>query len=147
MSTEPFPDVLRQWAEVFMHRFMRDAREFTRRSGLSMSQLNAMFHIHHCGTCGVREVAENLGVTSAAASQMIDRLVQLDLLQRTEDPFDRRNKSLALTAKGHSLILESIEPRHRWVQDLTAALSPDQQQFIIDALTVLTQAARQLEVK
>jgi ATP-binding cassette subfamily B protein len=56
MSTEPFPDVLRQWAEVFMHRFMRDAREFTRRSGLSMSQLNAMFHIHHCGTCGVREI-------------------------------------------------------------------------------------------
>jgi DNA-binding MarR family transcriptional regulator len=145
MSSDHFTNILRQWAEVFMHRSMRDFRKFTRESGLSMSQLNAMYHIHHCGACGVTDIGEQLGVTSAAASQLIDRLVQLDLLQRSEDPQDRRNKSLTLTAKGRALIGDSVEARRRWMQDLTAALTPDQQDAIIESLTVLTQAARRLE--
>jgi len=129
-----------------MHRSMRDLHQFTRKSGLSMSQLNALFYIYHGGACGVSDMGEHLGVTSAASSQMIDRLVQLDLLQRSEDPLDRRNKSLALTNKGRALIVESIEARRRWLQDLTTTLTPEQQEAIASALTTLTQAAQRLEV-
>ena len=128
-----------------MHRSMRDFHRFTRESGLSMSQLNALFHIYHGGSCGISDIGEHLGVTSAASSQMIDRLVQLDLLQRSEDPLDRRNKSLALTNKGRALIGESIEARRRWLEDLTRTLTPDQQEAIASALTTLTQAAQRLE--
>jgi DNA-binding MarR family transcriptional regulator len=145
MSSDPFTEILRQWAEVFMHRSMRDFHRFTRESGLSMSQLNALFYIYHGGACGVSDIGERLGVTSAASSQLIDRLVLLDLLQRTEDPLDRRNKCLALTDKGRLLIAESIEARRRWLQDLTTTLTPDQQAAIAGALTTLTQAAQRLE--
>jgi DNA-binding MarR family transcriptional regulator len=145
MSSEPFTDILRRWAEVFMHRSMRDFHQFTRESGLSMSQLNALFHIYHGGACGISDIGEHLGVTSAASSQMIDRLVQLELLKRTEDPLDRRNKCLALTDKGRAVIAESIEARRRWLQDLTTTLTPDQQAAIASALTTLTQAALRLE--
>jgi DNA-binding MarR family transcriptional regulator len=145
MSSEPFTDILRRWAEVFMHRSMRDFHQFTRESGLSMSQLNALFHIYHAGACGVSEIGEHLGVTNAASSQMIDRMVQLELLQRTEDPLDRRNKCLALTDKGRAVIAESIEARRRWLQDLTTTLTPIQQEAIAEALTTLTQAAQQLK--
>lgn len=128
-----------------MHRSMRDFHRFTRESGLSMSQLNALFRIYHGGVCGISDIGEHLGVTSAASSQMIDRLVQLDLLQRSEDPLDRRNKSLALTDKGRALIADSIEARRRWLEDLTRTLAPDQQAAIASALTTLTLAAQQLE--
>jgi DNA-binding MarR family transcriptional regulator len=76
---------------------------------------------------------------------MINRLVQLELLQRSEDPLDRRNKSLALTDKGYALIGKSIEARRRWLQNLTNTLTPDQQEAIASALTTLTQAAQTLE--
>jgi DNA-binding MarR family transcriptional regulator len=145
MTSNLFTEVLRQWAEVFMHRSMRDFHQFTRESGLSMSQLNALFRIYHGGACGVSDIGEHLGVTSAASSQMIERLVQLDLLQRSEDPLDRRNKSLNLTDKGRALIGESIEARRRWMQELTNALTAEQQDAISGALTVLTEAARRLE--
>jgi DNA-binding MarR family transcriptional regulator len=145
MSSNQLTDILRQWAEVFMHRSMRDFHQFTRKSGLSMSQLNALFHIYHGGACGISDIGEHLGVTSAASSQMIDRLVQLDLLQRSEDPLDRRNKCLALTAKGRAIIGESIEARRRWLEDLTTTLTPDQQEAIASALTTLTYAAQRLE--
>jgi DNA-binding MarR family transcriptional regulator len=145
MSSDQFTDILRRWAEVFMHRSMRDFHRFTRESGLSMSQLNALFRIYHGGACGVSDIGEHLGVTNAASSQMIDRLVQLELLQRSEDPIDRRNKNLALTDKGRAMIGESIEARRRWLQDLTTTLTPDQQEAIASALTTLTQAAQRLE--
>jgi DNA-binding MarR family transcriptional regulator len=86
-----------------------------------------------------------VGVSNAAASQMVDRLVQQGLLDRNEDPCDRRNKIIRLTLKGQELVQKSLEARHRWMEDLTIALTPDEQDSITKALTLLTQVARQLE--
>jgi DNA-binding MarR family transcriptional regulator len=66
----------------------------------------------------------------------------LDLIERTEDPKDRRAKRLALTPKGRTLIESGIEARSRWVEGLTDALTPEQQSMTISALTLLTEAAR-----
>ena len=43
-------------------------------------------------------------VSLAAASQMIDRLVQQGLLDRAVDPVDRRRKILATTTAAQSLL-------------------------------------------
>ena len=142
---QPFPQILHDWSEVFMRRSIREFREFTRYSGLSMSQLSALLRLYYGGQCGISDIGDHLGVTNAASSQMIDRLVQLGLLQRSENPIDRRNKSLVLTDKGRALIGESIEARRRWMQDLTTSLTPDQQATIASALTVLIQAAQRLD--
>ena len=145
MSIQPLNDTLREWAEVFMRRSMHDFRDFTRDSGLSMSQISALFQIYHGGTYGVSDIGEHLGVTNAGASQMIDRLVQQGLLERSEDPHDRRSRRLALTSKGLALVQSSIEARRRWLENLTTAFTPEQQEELSAALTLLTQAALRLE--
>ena len=137
--------VLRSWSEVFMRRSMHDFMRFSRQSGLSMTQISVLFRLHYGGACGVSDLGDHLGVSNAAASQMVDRLVGMDLLKRSEDPVDRRVKTLALTPKGTALVLDSIEARRRWMEDLTTALAPDQEQHIVAALTMLTQAALKLE--
>jgi len=137
--------VLRSWSEVFMRRSMHDFMRFSRQSGLSMTQISVLFRLHYGGSCGVSDLGEHLGVSNAAASQMVDRLVGMDLLKRSEDPADRRVKTLALTPKGAALVLDSIEARRRWMEDLTTAFTVEQQEEIITALTMLTQAAQKLE--
>ena len=137
--------VLRSWSEVFMRRSMHEFMRFSRQSGLSMTQISVLFRLHYGGACGVSDLGDHLGVSNAAASQMVDRLVGMDLLKRSEDPVDRRVKTLALTSKGKALVLDSIEARRRWMEDLTTALAPDQEQHIVAALTMLTQAALKLE--
>jgi DNA-binding MarR family transcriptional regulator len=57
-------------------------------------------------------------------------------------PQDRRAKRLELSQKGRELIEKGIEARSSWVNGLTNALSADQQEMIISALTLLTEAAR-----
>lgn len=140
-----FTLVLQDWAEVFMRRSMRDLVQFTKDSGFSMAQLNTLMHIHFRGACGVSDIGSHLGVTNAAASQMIDRMVQQGMLARSEDPNDRRAKQIEVTEKGRKLIEEGIAARRRWMEDLTIALTPDEQDLIINSLNLLTRAARQIE--
>ncbi len=128
-----------------MRRSGRDFRGFMEETGLSFSQLNILMRLFHGGRCGVSEIGERLGITNAAASQSIDRLVNLGLIKRTEDPEDRRAKQLALTRAGQALIEKSVEVRSQWVEGLTEALTSAQQDMIITALTLLTAAARKTE--
>ena len=141
-TTKALTEVIREWSEVFMHRSMRDFRKFMDETGLSFSQINILMRLLHGGNAGVSEIGDQLGVTNAGASQAVDRLVQLDLIERTEDPSDRRAKKLALTPKGRALIERGIEIRSQWVEGITEALTPKQQAMIISALTLLTAAAR-----
>jgi DNA-binding MarR family transcriptional regulator len=146
MTTEErFTKVLRDWTEVFMHRSMRDFKRFMDDSGLSASQLNTLMRLYYSGGSDVGEIGTNLGITNAASSQLVDRLVNLGLLERTEDPHDRRVKQIALTPKGRGLIEQGIEARLCWMEELTTALNPEQQVAIIQTLTLLTKAAHKID--
>ena len=140
--TKALTDVIREWSEVFMQRSMRDFRKFMDMTGLSFSQINILMRMLHRGSTSVSEVGEQLGVTNAAASQAVDRLVQLGLIERTEDPADRRAKQLSLTQKGRALIYQGVESRSKWIEGITDSLSSEQQKMIISALILLTSAVQ-----
>lgn len=46
------------------------------------------------------DLAQALGVSNAAATKLIDRLVKKGLVSRVEDPVDRRERRLGLTKQG-----------------------------------------------
>jgi DNA-binding MarR family transcriptional regulator len=140
--TKELTEVIREWSEVFMHRSMRDFKRFMDETNLSFSQMSVLMRLFHGSNCGVSEIGEQLGITNAAASQTVDRMVQLGLIERTEDPDDRRAKRLTLTQKGLTVMEKGIEARSQWVEGLTDALTPEQQNMIISALTLITEAAR-----
>jgi len=142
LSTKLLTEVIREWSEVFMQRSMRDFKRFMDTTGLSFSQINILMRLFHRGSSSVSEVGEQLGISSAAASQAVDRLVGLGLIERTEDPVDRRTKRLALTQQGHDAIEKGIEARSKWIEGVTNSLNLEQQKMIISALTLLTDAAQ-----
>jgi DNA-binding MarR family transcriptional regulator len=139
--TKELTEVIHEWSEVFMNRSGRDFKRFMDETDLSFSQISVLMRLKHGGNIGVSEIGDQLGVTNAAASQAVDRLVQLGLIERTEDPDDRRAKRLALTQKGRTLIEKGIEARSQWIEGLTDALTSEQQNMIISALILLTEAA------
>src|SRR5579884_4426487 len=66
---------------------------------LTMGQLKALMALAQ-QRMHVRQLAETLGVGKPAASIIVDRLVQLGLAQRIEDPVDRRYTLVSLTEEG-----------------------------------------------
>jgi DNA-binding MarR family transcriptional regulator len=136
---------LYDWAEVFMRRSMRDFTLFMRQAGLSMPQVSALFRLHYRGSCAISDIATHLGVTNAAASQMVERFVQQGLVERVEHPDDRRVKLISLSPRGQALIKQAIEARRQWMDALPCQLTAHQQQAIIGALRLLTGAAQELD--
>jgi len=143
--SKQFSEIIKEWVEVFMQRSFHDLKKFMDEEDLSPSQINAMMRLYHHGESDVSRIGEMAGVSNAAASQMVERLVQTGLVERKESPDDRRVKKLTLTEKGRLLIQRSFTVRQKWMEELTYRFTPDQLTEIGNALILLTEAARALE--
>jgi DNA-binding MarR family transcriptional regulator len=77
-----------------------------------------------------------------AVSQMVDRLFQLGLLTRVEDPEDRRRKRLATTPRAEALLERLRRARGEEYNKGTARLSPAVRRELAAALA---KAVRELE--
>src|SRR5512136_1697903 len=122
-TPDPLVSTLQDWFGIFRRRMMSSFFTYARDRGLTMAQLGAMFHISQKGACGVSDIGSDLGVTNSAASQMLERLVQLRLVTRTEDPDDRRVKQIVLTDKGLQILQESGRANQEWLKDLVQTMS------------------------
>jgi len=134
-----------EWARVVMHHSMHGLIHYAKDNGLSMSQTVALFKIKRNGMCGVADVGEDLQVSSAAASQMLERLVQQGFIQRSENPEDRRGKRLTLTDKGQAFLQKGIHVRQRWVEDLYNSLSPEEMKASADTIAMLVRKTKSLD--
>jgi len=143
-STDPFVSTLQTWIDIFMRRSMQNFILYSKESGLSMSQIGALFHIHR-ESRGVSDLGDHLGITKAAASQMLERLVQQKLILRSEDAHDRRSKHIVLTEKGSRTLQESMDARQEWLNDLATTFSANEKEQIISALNILIKKAEQVE--
>jgi DNA-binding MarR family transcriptional regulator len=88
------------------------------------------------GAPTVKELAERLGLSLPGASRAVDHLVRRGLLDRREDPNDRRCKRVSVTAAGRDLVhrlddarlaalvtfAQDMDPAHR--EALHAAVAP-----------------------
>lgn len=136
-----FNQTLQDWSEVFMRHSFRAFKQFMDSNGLSPSQVITLFRLYHQGPCGVSAIGNQLGITNAASSQLIDRLVVMGYIERCEDLSDRRAKQLSLSSKGREILEEGIAARRRWMETLTIELTPEQKATVIAALSVLTTSA------
>ncbi|MBL8050591.1 MAG: MarR family transcriptional regulator [Anaerolineales bacterium] len=136
---------LREWMDVFMHRSMRGWSQFAKSTGLSMPQFSILMQLHHKGPCGMSQISERFDISNAAASQLAEKLVQSEYIERAEDPTDRRAKVLQITSKGKALIEAGVTERHRWLDELVKTLSTEEKAKVSEALTILTQTAKKYE--
>jgi DNA-binding MarR family transcriptional regulator len=75
-------------------------------------------------TESVGTIATCLRLSPPATSHLVDRLVRAKLVARTEDPEDRRQKRLAITDVGRSLVQRINSERSREVSVVLSRLTP-----------------------
>ena len=145
-STALFVTTLQEWFKVCAHRARFESILYARERQLSRSQMGTLFLIHLMGSCSVSDIADPLDITPAAASQAVDRLVQRALIERKENPEDRRAKLLSLTDHGRQLLDDGTRAHLRWLAEFAHTLSPAEQARVTDALRLLLDRAEAFDV-
>ncbi len=85
---------------------------------LGFTQLAALYVLADGSTTTIGELAESLGRSPSATSRLVDGLVRRRLVERHEEPEDRRQKSVLLTHRGRATL--RVVDRARADQFLTA---------------------------
>ena len=85
----------------------------------------------------LKPVAEGLGLSLPSASRAVEGLVKRDLVARTEDPADRRQRLLALTESGHRLADRIMAARLEGLGQFAASLDDEERERLDAALSLL----------
>jgi len=142
---EQLTEGLRELADAFSRHSTWGFFHFAKENELSPAHMGVLMRLARGGHRGIARMGSELSMTGAAASQMIDRLVQQGLVERREDPADRRSKRIELTALGERRVRECREARERWLADLAARMSPEEIRTVAGALGILTARVKELE--
>lgn len=104
---------------------------------LTYNQYKALLSLSDMGTCTLNALSRELGVATSSASQMVDRLVAMGLVQRASATGDRRSVVLQVSAEGESLLEKIKEEILLRYQDLFRNLGPAEQANLAGAIHTL----------
>jgi DNA-binding MarR family transcriptional regulator len=142
-----FAAVIKELMEAFFMRSLDGFKKHIKTSGLSLPQIHLLMYLHHGGCRGVHDIGSHLDVTSAAASQLIDKLVNAGFVERTENPDDRRGRRIALTEMGEKFVRNTEAERYRWIDDAVKDIDGKARKAILEAAPSLLEAVRKTDGK
>jgi DNA-binding MarR family transcriptional regulator len=126
--------------EALMHRLIEGhAPEFTE-VGITMAQAKVLYVVMAAGELRMSELAARLGVGSSSASGIADRLVELGLLRRHDDPDDRRQVVVTTTPEAETLLERFRELNQRQLRAMLARLDANELDVVDRSLVILDRA-------
>ena len=106
---------------------------------LTMPQVKTLFLLAE-QPIRMRGIARRLGVEMPSATTMIDRLVAKGLVERSQDPGDRRAVVCSVTPAGRDAVEEFWSLRAARIESLAAALSDEDLEMVAPAMEIMADA-------
>jgi DNA-binding MarR family transcriptional regulator len=91
---------LRMVSNAVSHDFARRLAD----EGVTVAEWSVMRALHNVDAMAPSALAQSMGMTKGAISKLADRLLDKGLLQRTDNPDDRRAHALSLTRAGRDMV-------------------------------------------
>jgi DNA-binding MarR family transcriptional regulator len=113
---------------------------------VSMPGLRVLVLLEARPSMNLTAVAEHLGVNTSTASRSCDRLVVEGLVDRRDDPDDRRNIALTLTKEGRHIVRAVMAERKRVLVSVLEAMPPQARADLVRGLAEFSDAAADLGV-
>lgn len=106
-------------------------------SSLTFHQVYILKVISKKPSINLTALCKELKLSKGAMSLTINKLVEAGLVQRFENPADRRNRYIALTEKGEKVLKKTLEKSREVFNRLTYNLTTEELEEIIGSLSKL----------
>lgn len=108
---------------------------------VTLAQFRCLVVLESRGRSTLAHLAHELGVVSSTALRQIDRLVEAGLVDRVENPHDRREVHLSLTQSGAHVVRTVTDRRRDALAAIVNNMTAIDHAELVAALTKFTQAA------
>lgn len=99
----------------------------------------ALLQVASDGPIGMTDLAERLGISLATTSQVVSDLADWGVIERTNDPADRRRTYVAIAPAHRALALALLDSRLKPLQRALRRLQPAERDALVRGLHVLAE--------
>jgi DNA-binding MarR family transcriptional regulator len=115
--------------------------------GITPSQINALLVLYFHDDLTMGNLSQELYLAESAATRLVNRLVNLNLVKRRGDDKDRRVVRVALTSYGRQLSGLVFERRSFRFNNLAQNLTSEERENLIVSLQAVMRVFEALELK
>jgi DNA-binding MarR family transcriptional regulator len=123
-----------------MQRLLADHVDEFAEVGVTMAQAKVLYVVMAAGHLRMTELAGRLGIAASSASEIVERLVDLSLLERAADAGDRRQVVITATAAAVELLERFRELNQRQLRELLGRLDADELAIVDQSLEIFHRA-------
>ncbi|GAB3918022.1 MarR family transcriptional regulator [Microlunatus endophyticus] len=114
---------------------------------VTIAQFRALVVLGNQPDLSLNQLADQLGVNPSTAMRMINRLLRSELVTRRDNPDDRREILLALTAAGREIVDTVTRRRRSEINRIVAAMPAPHRGELITVLHAFAEAAGEPEAQ
>lgn len=123
--------------ETLHHQLYKLCLEEWHRLEMTVPQIKTLNLLVRVGPSRMGNIASSLDIAVSAATTLVDRLVERELVERLSDPNDRRVVICGLTAQGHETMNQIWRGERDQLRCLADHLEMHQLESIMEAFEVL----------
>jgi MarR family transcriptional regulator for hemolysin len=136
--TQTWPDrsfgfLLHDIARLLRKRYEQRARPL----GLTRAQWQVLAHLQRCEGINQAQLAELLDLEPITVARLLDRMEEAGLVERRDDPGDRRAHLLYLTERAHPLLERGRVLGDAIYAEAFAGIADDERERLIDLLVTV----------
>ncbi len=125
-----FLETVGNWAKLYFFQSLTEFFNYLKNSDLSLLQGYALTYLYFKGPIKISDLCEHMSVSPGAASQLVDRLEKLDMVERISDPDDRRVRKVLVLKKGEKFVQENFIFSQSWLGEIPTNISDEQKEQI-----------------
>ncbi len=147
MNNNAIDAIIEDLFQIFplvMKKFQRSESDKASK-GVSRQDLAIMGMISQSGTLPISEIGKRLLISKPQMTYIIDRLINLGIVDRMPDKTDRRITNIKLTRKGKSKLERNKNLIRDTIRGKLASLSRGELKIFSDSLTAIKEISEKLE--
>lgn len=141
MTTQTeFVKTIEDWTKLYFFQSLTDFFNHLKHSELSLLQAYALTYLFFKGPTKISDLCAHMLVSPGAASQMVDRLEKLEMVERVADPTDRRVRNVVVLDKGEKFVQDNFAFSQSWLSEIPSNITPEEEGQITAVLSILMQS-------
>jgi DNA-binding MarR family transcriptional regulator len=108
---------------------------------VTLTQFRTLVVLRAHGVTRQNRLSDRLRVNASTTLRTVERLIALGLVDRRENPVDRREVEIELTTRGRRLVDEVTASRRAAIEEIVRKMPARHRDAMIEALAAFAQAA------